>query len=90
MIVDGIPGLLVGALLVLTFPCLLVAAALGDIIRFRISNRLNLVLALLYLPAAIWMGSDVAMILWHLSAGATVLVAGIVPVLAGRHRRAAT
>jgi prepilin peptidase CpaA len=78
VIVDGIPGLLVGALLVLTFPCLLVAAALGDIIRFRISNRLNLVLALLYLPAAIWMGSDVAMILWHLGAGATVLVAGIV------------
>ncbi len=78
MIVDGDTGRLIGALLIFAFPCLLVLAALGDIIAFRISNRLNLVVALLYLPAAIWMGSDAVAILWHLGAGATVLIAGII------------
>jgi prepilin peptidase CpaA len=78
VIVDGDLGKLGGALLVLAFPCLLVVAALGDVIRFRISNRINLIVALLYLPAAIWMGSDIVTILWHLGAAATVLVAGII------------
>jgi prepilin peptidase CpaA len=77
MLVDGDSGRLIGALLILAFPCLLVVAALGDVTRFRISNRLNILLALLYLPAAIWMGSDGVTVLWHLGAGAAVLVVGI-------------
>ena len=78
MLLEGDPGRLIGLILVLVFPILLAVAAAGDLIRFRIGNRLNLVLALAYLPAAIWIGSDAVTILWHLGAGATVLLAGIV------------
>jgi prepilin peptidase CpaA len=78
VIVEGDLGKLVGVLLVLAFPCLLIVAALGDVIQFRISNGLNLIVALLYLATAVWMGIDVVIILWHLGAGATVLVSGII------------
>ncbi len=83
MLVDGNLGRLIGALLVLAFPSLLVMAAMGDVARFRIGNRLNLTLALLYLPAAVWTGSDSLTILWHVAAGASVLVAGILLFAAG-------
>jgi len=69
---------IVAILLFLSFPCLLVLAAAGDIKRYRIPNTLNIALACLYLPTALLAGSTWGTIGWHVAAGGAVLVVGIV------------
>ena len=69
------------ALLPAVFPCLLVAAAVDDLARRRIDDRLNLALAALYPPTALAAGADMAIIAWHLAAGAAVLATGLVAAM---------
>ena len=58
------------------FPCLLAVAAVCDLARRRIDNRLSLALSALYPPAALAGGADAATIAWHGVAGAAVLAVG--------------
>lgn len=70
-------------LLSLAFPALLALGAACDVMRYRIPNAVSIVLALLYLPAALAAGHGLEQIAWHLAAGATVLLIGMGLFFAG-------
>jgi prepilin peptidase CpaA len=58
------------------FPLLLILAAAGDVLSRRISNRLSLLLALAFLPAAWAAGMPLMSILVHSAAGLGLLTVG--------------
>lgn len=68
---------LVPYLLCLAFPALLILAAAGDLMHYRIPNAIPIALALLYLPAALAVGSEFEQLAWHLAAGGAVLLVGM-------------
>ncbi len=68
---------LLAFILCLGFPALLAAAAVGDLVRYRIPNAIPIALALLYLPAALLVGTGLEEIAWHLGAGLVVLLVGM-------------
>mgnify|MGYP002628611748 CR=1 FL=1 len=74
---------LIGFLLCLGFPALLAAAAVCDLARYRIPNTFSIALALLYLPAALAVGTGLEQIAWHLVAGLIVLLVGMALFFAG-------
>lgn len=74
---------LLAFLVCLSFPALLAAAAVGDVVRYRIPNSLSVALALAYLPAAALSGAGLEEIAWHLGAGLVVLLVGMALFFAG-------
>jgi prepilin peptidase CpaA len=60
------------------FPLLLIVAAAGDVLSRRISNRLALLLALTFFPAAWATGMPLISILVHAGAGLGLLSAGFI------------
>jgi prepilin peptidase CpaA len=58
------------------FPLLLIVAAAGDVLSRRISNRLALLLALTFFPAALAAGMPLLSILVHAGAGLGLLATG--------------
>lgn len=67
---------LLGALFALTFPLLMVAAALSDITTMTIPNRLTGALALAFAPAALLCGLPLPMVLEGVGVGAAALLLG--------------
>ncbi|MDQ0472415.1 A24 family peptidase [Labrys wisconsinensis] len=62
-------------LILLVFPALVVYAAVSDLLRMTIPNRVTVGLALAFFGVALVTGMAPAEIGWHLAAGALVLVA---------------
>jgi prepilin peptidase CpaA len=60
------------------FPALMAFAAASDLFSMTISNRVSLALAAGFLALALLSGMELQDILWHVAAGATVLVAAFV------------
>ncbi|MGH6840708.1 MAG: A24 family peptidase [Methylocella sp.] len=58
----------------LFFPVLMVFAAVSDLLTMTISNRISIALAVLFIAMAFACGLPATQILWHLTAGAAVLV----------------
>ncbi|ESQ74899.1 prepilin peptidase [Asticcacaulis sp. AC402] len=61
----------------LTYPAYLLWAAVSDLVAMTISNRLNLVLAALFFPAAVLLGLSVGEIGIHVAVAAAALVLGM-------------
>jgi prepilin peptidase CpaA len=59
-------------------PALMIAAALSDLLSFRIPNWLTSAIAILFLPMAAATHMPLDLFGWHLAAGAILFVAGIV------------
>jgi prepilin peptidase CpaA len=55
---------------------LMIAAATGDMLSYRIPNKLTLLIACLFLPAALLAGMPLPMLLFHVLAGGAVLLMG--------------
>ncbi|ESQ90724.1 peptidase A24 [Asticcacaulis sp. AC460] len=62
----------------LTYPAYLLWAAVSDLVRMTISNRLNLILAGAFFPAALLLGLSLPDIGIHAAIGAGALVLGMV------------
>ena len=58
----------------LLFPALMAFAAASDLFTMTISNRVSLALAAGFLVLAVFGGMGMQELLWHLAAGATLLV----------------
>jgi prepilin peptidase CpaA len=58
------------------FPLLLIVAGAGDALSMRISNRLNLLIAISFFPIALAAGMPLPMIGLHLATGLALLAAG--------------
>ena len=65
------------------FPALVILAALSDLTSYTIPNRLNLLLAAAFLPAALLMGSSPAAVGLDLAIGFAALVGGVAMFAAG-------
>lgn len=62
---------------VYVFATLVIVAATSDALTFRISNRLNLLIAGLFFPFAFSAGMPVAALGLHVAVGAALLLAGL-------------
>jgi len=71
------------AALVTVFPALMIIAALTDVTSFTIPNRLSVLLALAFVPAAFALGRPAGEIGLDLGVGALALVAGMGMFAAG-------
>jgi prepilin peptidase CpaA len=60
-------------LLLLLFPAIVIYSAVSDLLRMTISNRVSIGLAVAFLVAAFVAGMPLALVGWHLAAGAVVL-----------------
>ena len=58
------------------FPLLLIVAGAGDALSMRISNRLNLLVALSFFPMALAAGMPLPMLGLHVATGLALLLAG--------------
>jgi prepilin peptidase CpaA len=68
---------LLHAAVLMVFPALVVIAALTDVLSFTIPNRISVILALAFLPAALMLGLPPAALGMNLGVGAAALVAGM-------------
>lgn len=69
--------------LFLFFPALIIFAGSYDMLCKTISNRLCAVIALAFVPAAVWIGMDTGQIALHVSCAAVMLIAGFALFAAG-------
>lgn len=65
------------SLLILTFPALVIYAAISDVMSMTISNKVSMALVAAFVVVALAMGMPWTAIGWHFAAGFVVLVAGI-------------
>lgn len=65
------------ALLLSVFPLMMIAAGIGDILTMRIPNWLNGAIVVTFFIVAFIMAMPLAVMQWHLVAGAALLVAGM-------------
>jgi prepilin peptidase CpaA len=76
-------GLLMTQSLFLSFPVLITFAGSYDIFSKTISNRICIIIALAFLPAAISLGLDASEIALHFSCALAMLCAGFAVFVAG-------
>lgn len=67
---------MVAAVVVLTFIALMILAAVSDLRFFRLPNRLVIAVALLFIAGILVTAMPPQLVLWHVFAGALVLLAG--------------
>jgi len=60
------------------FPVLMIVAGTGDALAMRISNRLVLLIAILFFPMALFTGMPLGIFGLHLAAGAALFIAGFI------------
>lgn len=63
-------------LILVLFPTLVLAAAIGDVLTMRIPNWLNAATALSVVPMAVLAGMPLDVVQWHLLAGVVMLLFG--------------
>lgn len=63
-------------LILVLFPTLVIAAAIGDVFTLRIPNWLNAATALSVVPMAVLAGMPLDVVQWHLLAGVVMLLFG--------------
>lgn len=63
-------------LILVLFPTLVLAAAIGDALTMRIPNWLNAATALSVVPMAVLAGMPLDVVQWHLLAGVVMLIFG--------------
>lgn len=63
-------------LILVLFPTLVLAAAIGDVFTMRIPNWLNAATALSVVPMAVLAGMPLDVVQWHLLAGVVMLLFG--------------
>lgn len=59
------------------FASLVIVAAVGDCLSFRIPNWLNLLIAILFVPAAAVAGLSISVMGLHLACGIAILIGGL-------------